>query len=128
MQADGFNPVDFSYPFGSGSDNNELADALQNHFIHLRDINHGSVYYEYGSNTPIINAQGIDDTSYDQSLEDIYNHISTAKADEKIVIFYCHEPVPSNPGSYQVSYDRLDKTLKYVSDNNLKTFTISEIH
>jgi PKD repeat protein len=128
MKADGFNPVDFSYPFGSGYDNDQLADALEQYFIHLRDTTHGSVYYEYGSGTPMIHAQGIDDTTYGQSLDDIYNYISTAKANDEIVIFYCHEPVPANPGSYQTSYDRLDKILKYVSDNDLKTFTISEIH
>ena len=128
MQADGFNPVDFSYPYGSGADNIELRVALQQYFIHLRDINHGSVYYEYGSNTPVINAQGIDDTTYGQSLDDLYNYISTAKENDEIVIFYGHKLVSSNPGEYETSYDRLDKILKYVSDNNLKTFTISEIH
>jgi PKD repeat protein len=128
MQADGFNPVDFSYPFGSGYDNDALAVALQQYFVHLRDTSHGSVYYEYGSGTPMIHAQGIDDTTYGQSMDDLYNYISTAKADDEIVIFYCHEPVPGNPGSYQISYDRLDKVLKNVSENNLKTFTLSEIH
>jgi PKD repeat protein len=128
MQADGFDPVDFSYPFGVGYDNDELADALQQYFIHLRDTSHGSVYYQYGSGITMIHALGIDDTTYGQSLDDIYGYISTAKANDEIVIFYGHEPVPGNPGSYQTSYDRLDKILKYVSDNELKTFTISEIH
>jgi len=128
MKADGFDPVDFSYPYGSGYDNDQLTDSLEQYFIHLRNTNHGSVYYEYGSGTPMIHAQGIDDTSYGQSLDDIYNCISAAKAHDEIVIFYCHEPVPANPGSYQTSYDRLDKILKNVSVNNLKTFTISEIH
>jgi hypothetical protein len=76
----------------------------------------------------MIHAQGIDDTTYGQSMDDLYTYISTAKADDEIVIFYCHEPVPGNPGSYQISYDRLDKVLKNVSENNLKTFTLSEIH
>jgi hypothetical protein len=61
-------------------------------------------------------------------MTDIYNGIDKAKADDKILIFYCHVPVPSNPGEYQTSYARIDSILKYVSDNNMKTYTIAEIH
>jgi PKD repeat protein len=127
MTNNGLTPVDFAYP--NGSDDPAATLALEAYFGHIRDTYYGwddTIYYQYGSNQAFIAGIGLDE-SYGNSMTDIYNGISKAKTDEKILIFYGHEPVASNPGSYQTSYDRLDKTLKYVSDNNLKTFTISEI-
>jgi len=127
MKNNGLTPVDFAYP--NGSDDPAATQALEAYFGHIRDTYYGwddTIYYQYGSNQAFIAGIGLDE-SYGNSMTDIYNGISKAKTDEKILIFYGHEPVASNPGEYQTSYDRLDKTLKYVSDNNLKTFTISEI-
>ena len=128
MKNEGFNPVDFAYP--NGSDDPAATQALQAYFGHIRDTHYDwddAVYYEYGSDRAFIAGIGLDE-SYGHSMTEIYNGISRAKTEDRILIFYGHEPVASNPGSYQTSYDRLDKTLKYISDNNLKTFTISEIH
>ena len=128
MKNEGFNPVDFAYP--NGSDDPAATQALQAYFGHIRDTHYDwddAVYYEYGSDRAFIAGIGLDE-SYGHSMTEIYNGISRAKTEDKILIFYGHELVASNPGSYQTSYDRLDKTLKYISDNNLKTFTISEIH
>jgi PKD repeat protein len=128
MKNDGLTPVDFAYPYGS--DDPAATLALEAYFGHIRDTYYNwddTIYYQYGSNQAFIKGIGMDE-SYGHSMTEIYDGISRAKTDDKILIFYGHEPVPSNPGSYQTSYDRLDKILKYVSDNNLKTFTISEIH
>jgi PKD repeat protein len=127
MQTDGFNPVDFSLPNGHGDDNSSLINALEQHFIHIRGTNGGSMYYQYGSNTPVIYAQGIDDITYGQSMDDIYNYISTAKENDEIVIFYCHDPVPSDPQDYQISYSRLQNILANASQNNMKFYTVSEL-
>jgi len=127
MQHDGFNPVDFSLPNGHGDDNGSLINALEQHFIHIRSTDRGPIYYEYGSNTSVIYAQGIDDVTYNQSLENIYSYILTAKENDEIVIFYCHDPVPSDPQRYQVSYSRIQNILANASQNNMKFYTVSEL-
>jgi PKD repeat protein len=127
MQAGGFDPVDFALPNGHGSDNSNLTNALQQYFIHIRGTSGDSIYYQYGSNTPVIYAQGIDDITYGQSMDDIYNYISTAKENDEIVIFYCHDPVPSDPQDYQISYSRLQNITAFVSQNNMKFYTVSEL-
>jgi PKD repeat protein len=128
MKNDGLTPVDFAYPYGS--DDPAATLALEAYFDHTRDTYYdwdNTIYYRYGSNQAFISGIGMDE-SYGHSTTEIHNGILKAKTDDRILIFYGHEPVPSNPQQYQTSYARLEDTLKYVSDNNLKTFTISEIH
>jgi PKD repeat protein len=128
MKNEGFNPVDFSYPHGS--DDPAATQALEGYFDHVRDTSYSwddTIYYQYGSNKGFISGIGMDE-SYGHSITDIYNGISRAKTEDKILIFYGHEPVAANPQMYQTSHDRLEKILQYVSDNDLKTFTISELH
>ena len=127
MQAYGFNPVDFSLPHGAGTDNIVLTNALQQYFNHIRGTDHGPIYYEYGSDTLVIYAQGIDDSTYGQSMDDIYNLISIAEQQDTIVIFYAHVPVQTVTGNYMISYDRLENILNYTSDSNMKFYTISEL-
>jgi len=130
MKASGFNPVDFAFPYGS--DDARATQAMTPYFGHMRDTYYAwddTIYYEYGSNTPYIAGIGIDDNTYGNTMTDIYNGIARAKSEDRILIFYGHETVASNnPGEYQTSYARLDSILKYVSDNNMKTYTIAEIH
>ncbi len=129
MKSAGFNPVDFAYPYGS--DDPRTTAALEAYFLHMRDTYYdwdNTIYYEYGSNTPFISGIGIDDTTYGNSITDIYNGMAKAKTDDRILIFYGHKPVASNPAEYETSYERLENILQYASDNSMKTYTISEIH
>jgi hypothetical protein len=129
MESYGFNPVDFAFPYGS--DDPAATQAMEPYFGHMRDTYYDwddTIYYEYGSNTPYIAGIGIDDNTYGNSMTDIYYGIDKAKTDDRILIFYCHEPVPNNPGEYQTSYGRLESILNYVSVNNMKTYTIEEIN
>jgi peptidoglycan/xylan/chitin deacetylase (PgdA/CDA1 family) len=128
MKADGFNPVTFALPFGSEDD--RLTQPLQAYFSHVRNItseDHPN-YYQYGSNQLYVSSIGIDDTTYGVTTTDIHNLIDEAKNEDKIVVFYSHKPVASNPQAYETSYARLEDILDYVSSNNLKTFTMSELH
>jgi len=130
MKSQGFNPVNFAYPYGA--DDPAARPALGAYFGHMRDTYYdwdNTIYYTYGSNIPYIAGIGIDDNTYGNSLMDITTGIAKAKADDKILIFYGHETVASsNPGEYQTSFARLESILKYVSDNGMKTYTIAEIH
>jgi len=128
MKNEGFNPVDFAYPYGN--DDPTATQALEGYFDHVRDVAYSwndMIYYQYGSNQFFIAGIGMDDDA-GNSMTDIYDGISRAKTEDKILIFFGHEPVASNPEGYQTSYARLENMLKYVSDNNLKTFTVSELH
>jgi len=129
MKSNGFNPVDFAYPYGY--DDPAATQALEGYFDHVRDTAYSwddAIYYQYGSNQFFIAGIGMDDVTYGNSMTDIYDGISRAKTEDKILIFYGHEPVAGDPGMYQTSYTRLENMLKFVSDNNLKTFTVSELH
>jgi hypothetical protein len=61
-------------------------------------------------------------------MTDIKNGIAKARTDNRILIMYCHEPVTGSPGEYQTSHARIEEILSYVAQNNMKTYTIAEIH
>jgi PKD repeat protein len=131
MKNAGFNPVDYAWP--GGADAPAAVPALEGYFGHLRDTYYDwddSIYYTEGSHQPLIVGIGIDDITYDQSMNinNIYNGISTAKNEDKILILYGHKPVTNVTALYETSYDRIDKILHYASANNMKTFTVSEIN
>lgn len=129
MKKAGFNPVDFSYPSGHGT--KPLTERLKKYFLHVRltdSLKNGDgFYYDYGSNQTEIYGVGIDDITYDYSLDDILKSISTAKENDKIVIFYAHIPVQNNPQMYQLSTDRLEKILINGSENTMKFYKIAEL-
>ena len=131
MNNKGFYPVDFAYPGGAGTET--VTEVLGDYFVHVRSTAYGSpvkninsVFYQYGSHTSHIYGIGLDE-SYGHSMDEIYDGIEKAKNEDKILIFYAHVPVTSNPGSSEISIDRIEKTLINASENNLKFYTISEI-
>jgi PKD repeat protein len=136
MRNQGFDPIDFAYPYGS--EDTALTGVLQGYFLHIRGTAYAegnqklkdvdSIFYQYGSHQSHIYGGGIDDITYSNSVTDIYDAIDRAKAEDKIVIFYAHTPVATNPQEDQISYDRLEKVLQYVSKNNLTFYKISEIN
>ena len=128
MRDAGLTPHDFAYPYGH--ENGSLTAALQAYFSHVRgtqSLINDPILYEYGSNQLLIEGVGIDDLSYDNTINEIYAAISRAKQEDKILVFYAHVPVETATGDYMLSYDRLDKILKNVSDNDMKFYTVSEL-
>jgi Ca2+-binding RTX toxin-like protein len=128
MEEYGLKPVDFAYP--SGHDDPAATQALQAYFGHIRDTHYAwddAIYYQYGSGQAFIAGMGIDDLTYGNSIDDIYNGLSRAKQEDTVLITYGHTPVVTVTGDYQTSHDRLEKILQYISDNNMKCYTISEL-
>jgi len=128
MKNAGLTPVDFAYPYGS--ENDSLTTALQVYFVHVRGTHsqiNNPIFYEYGSNQLLIEGVGIDDQTYGNTINEIYDGISRAKQEDTILIFYAHVPVQTVTGDYMISYDRLEKILKNVSENNMKFYTVSEL-
>jgi PKD repeat protein len=127
MRSAGLNPDDFAYPYGS--DTPAATEALQAYFGHIRvtdDFWDDKIYYTYGSNQARISGIGIDE-SYGQSIDTIYAGITRAQTEDKILSIYGHRPVQTVTDPCQTSLDRLDKILKYASDNNLKFYTVREL-
>jgi len=125
MQKNGLNPVDFSYPYGVKNDT--LTEPLKHYFLHTRGIESGSLFYQYGSNSSHLYAGQIDSWPEKMTLNDIYNNISRAKKEDKIVVFYAHQTVPSNSAFYHITNDKLEKILINASENKMKFYTISEL-
>jgi peptidoglycan-N-acetylglucosamine deacetylase len=128
MNAAGFEPVDFSYP--DGSDVPAVTQVLHSYFGHIRDTTYrwdDTIYYTYGSNQTLIAGIGMDEQPYGSSINDYYKGISRAKDQDKVLILYGHKFLRTPNGEYQTSYDRLDKILKYASDNNVKFYTVQEL-
>ena len=127
MRSAGLDPDDFAYPYGS--DTPAATEALQAYFGHIRvtdDFWDDKIYYTYGSNQARISGIGIDE-SYGQSIDTIYAGITRAQTEDKILSIYGHRPVQTVTDPCQTSLDRLDKILKYASDNNLKFYTVREL-
>jgi peptidoglycan/xylan/chitin deacetylase (PgdA/CDA1 family) len=129
MKNKGFNPVDFAYPFGSES--SSLTVPLHQYFLHVRGIAKISdsdlIYYQLGSTKTHIYGAEIDEVS-NAPLKDITDAILKAKEKNTILILYAHKPVKTNPVEYQITYDKIEKILKNVSDNNMKFYKISELN
>jgi phosphohistidine phosphatase SixA len=70
----------------------------------------------------------MDDITYGFTINDIYNGISKAKTENKILILYGHDPVVSNPGMYQTSHDQLEKIIAKGKENNMTFYRISDIN
>jgi PKD repeat protein len=129
MKNAGFNPVDFAYPYGHDDPSATL--AMEGYFKHIRGTYYAwddTVEYQYGSNQPFIYGIGIDDITYGFTINDIYNGISKAKTENKILILYGHDPVVSNPGMYQTSHDQLEKIIAKGKENNMTFYRISDIN
>jgi PKD repeat protein len=128
MNNAGFYPVDFAYPFGS--ENDTLTAALQANFVHVRGTDSfidDPFLYAYGSNQLLIEGTGIDDLTYGNTINDIYDAISNAKQEDKILILYAHEPVQTVTENYTISHDRIEKILINVSQQDMKFYTVSEL-
>jgi PKD repeat protein len=128
MKDAGLAPVDFAYPYGAEDDS--LTAALQAYFVHVRGTQsqiNDPIFYEYGSNQLLIEGVGIDDLTYGNTMNDIYEGISNAKQEDKILIFYAHEPVQTVTEKYTISYDRLEKILINVSEQDMRFYTVSEL-
>jgi hypothetical protein len=128
MREAGLNPDDFAYP--GGSDTPAATEALQGYFGHIRDTYYNfddTVYYTYGSNQAFIAGIGLDERPYGNTVNTFNNSISRALDEDKVLIVYGHIPVQTVNGDYQTSRDRLNKILKYASDNNVRFYTVREL-
>ena len=118
-------------PTRSGHDEPAVTLALQAYFGHIRDTHYAwddAIYYRFdGSDQAFIAGMGIDDLSYGNTIDTIYDGISRADQDDTVLILYGHTPRETVTGDYQTSHNRLRQILGRVSEMNMKFYTISEL-
>ena len=119
----------FAYPYGNRSNftDNVLFDyfdILRGTLNVMRDPEKQKCYF---CNSRVIYAIGIDDLLRYFSDEYILNLLSYAHEEGKILIVYGHRPVDSALGECQVSFHTLDMICKFVHDNEMHFYTMSDL-
>jgi peptidoglycan/xylan/chitin deacetylase (PgdA/CDA1 family) len=125
----GFQATSFAYPFGVR--NAELDVVLLREFKIIRATTYGTMEVTlqrcFYNNNNLVWGIGIDN-SYGLSMEYIKSLLEFAQTEDKIVIFYAHNPVETVTGDYQTEYQRLIEICKYVKENNMKFLRISDLY
>ena len=128
MKANGFEIESFAYPY---SWSNSLSDALLlNKFKIVRCGVFGAIKIEkqpcFFNGCRIVYGLEIDQN---QRLSSSYiiSLLEYAKNNNKIVILYAHKPVKELSGKYEVQFSRLEEICKFVKQNNMKFYTLSEL-
>ncbi|HJW16023.1 MAG TPA: polysaccharide deacetylase family protein [Flavisolibacter sp.] len=126
MNADGFYPKNFAYPYGS---HNEVLDnCLLRRFRSIRSLNGSSdfakSYTSYEDNSKLF-AIGMDRSS-GKSLNDLLNLINIAQKNDNCLVLVGHHITRADKNMY-VSPERLRKIIQAVINNNMKFYTVCEI-
>lgn len=121
MKSNGFQPVSFSYPYGSHTE--LINEALLNYFSIIRTSSANNAIY-YNSWQHIIGGIGID-TSYNNQQK-IQRALKNAKSKNEIIVLYGHKTT-NEPGDYHTSFDQLESILKLASDNELPFYRMCDL-
>lgn len=134
MRQNGLRVTNFAYPFGSRDQSTDL--LLLKHFRVLRgtaysdnvaDVKNLRCYYSFDQNR-VVNGLGIDEI-YNNPIEYIKSVLQYAKANNKIVVLYAHQPVQSAAsGQYQTSYAKIREICKYIKDNRMKFYSMEDLY
>lgn len=121
----------FAYPFGANTPG--IDRALYKHFKMLRrtystskKMKDNSCFYSNKSKT--VTGLGLDNSYIHYDLNFFIKLLDYAKRNNKIVILYAHKPVKVVTGSYQVDYKTIETICKYVKENNMQFYTLSDLH
>jgi peptidoglycan-N-acetylglucosamine deacetylase len=130
MKKNGFNPTDFSYPYGNRD--NESDQLLLTKFQTIRGTTYGNESPEvqncYYNQKPLIYGLGLDNSYPHFNLSYYLTLLQYAKENNKIVIFYAHKTVPKSTGKYETEFNTLEQICKFVKTNNMKFYTVSDLH
>jgi len=129
MDAAGLHATSFAYPFGAR--NKGTDDLLLGHFSILRGTTYGRLSPDqhncYYTGSPVIFGLGVDNSYPHFNVAYFISLLQYAKTNNKIVIFYAHRPVQTALNDYETEYNTLTQICKYVKDNDMKFYTISEL-
>ena len=121
----------FAYPYGS---RDAVTDTI---LLHEFNIIRGTIY---GSEPPnqqscyfddksrVLFGLGIDNSYAQYSIPYFLSLLDYAKKNNKIVVFYAHKPVLKANKKYETEYKTLIEICKYIKENNMKFYTVSELY
>jgi peptidoglycan/xylan/chitin deacetylase (PgdA/CDA1 family) len=128
MANDGFYIKSFAYPYGKR--NVQTDNILSDEFTVLRGTTYGNLepvlHKCYFDNKNIIYGLGID-SSYGLDISYVLDLLGYARDNNKVIIFYSHNPVGIVTGDYQTAYERLMVICEFVNTNNMKFYTSCEL-
>ena len=128
MEADGFQLTSFAYPYGARTA--QIDQALLPYFEILRGTFNAArephLQLCYFNENSFVFGLGID-MNWSWDIEYIYSLLDYAKDEDKIVIFYAHNPHKIVTGNYQITFQRMIDLCNYVNQNKIKFYTISEL-
>ncbi len=132
MKSYGLNIRSFAYP---GGVRNTLSDsALFNYFKVLRGTTffNGSpeeqnCYTTLNNGDSLVFALGLDNHYEHMHLDYIYELLSYAKRENKIILFYGHRILDDDTTRYVTSYHTLNFITAFVKENKMKYYTLSEL-
>jgi peptidoglycan/xylan/chitin deacetylase (PgdA/CDA1 family) len=129
MKDNGLNITSFAYPYGIRDKDTD--DQLFKTFNVLRGTTYGawipesqSCYYDHSK---MVLGLGIDN-SYDHfSMPYILDLLAYANRNHKILILYSHKPVEVVTADYQTKMENLVSICKYVKNNHMHFYTLSDL-
>lgn len=129
MESDSLIIRSFAYPYGCRDC--KIDSALLNHFEILRGTTRGkeepSMHNCFFCNSRIVYALGIDKIYEHASESYLFELLSYAKKNNKILVVYCHKPKEKVKKSYQVEFSTLEYICKFIRDNDMKFYTLSDL-
>lgn len=129
MKDNGLNVTSFAYPYGIRDKYTD--DLLFKTFNVLRGTTYGAWSPEsqlcYYDHSKMVLGLGIDN-SYDHfSMSYILDLLAYAKNKHKILILYSHKPVETVTADYQTKMENLVSICKYVKNNHMQFYTLSDL-
>lgn len=134
MNAAGFKPKSFAYPFGEHEVNYD--NAVRAYFPYLRrtvsDKNRklyqiDEIFHKKGKNYNILAGDGIDN-SYGNKLDEIKEAFIKASKNGEIITFYAHRVIDNPADLYAISPKKLEKVIQYSKELGLKSYTFKEAY
>ncbi|CAA6810053.1 MAG: Unknown protein, partial [uncultured Thiotrichaceae bacterium] len=138
MQADGFNPVSFSYPSG---ERNEVYDAaIRPYLPYLRTtfadesldlFQMDDIFHSENSNYGVLAGDGIDN-AYNNPIAEIEAAFLRAKTNNEIVTLYAHrllqDGAENENYNYGIRISKLNQVIAAAQQMGLKFYTFAEAY
>lgn len=131
MRQNSFPVHSFAYPYGS---RDAVTDTI---LLHEFNIIRGTTYSKeapylqrcyFDDKSRVLFGLGIDNSYAQFSIPYFLSLLEYAKKNNKVVIFYAHKPVLKANAQYETEYKTLIEICKYVRDNDMKFYTVSELY
>jgi len=129
MKRHSFKVTTFAYPYGERSD--ALDNALSKEFKIIRGRAFGGEVPEkqdsYFNNSKIVFAFDIDNSHIHFSIPYLLELLAYAKKHNKILLLCGHKTVNNVTENYQTKIETLEFICKYMKQNDLKFYTLSDL-